>query len=241
MNQSKNPPVRIGIYGKEVATPGRRVGMWVSGYRSTLNAAGAEAVMLSPATGGESWAEILDGLCGVVFPGFNCDTDSEKQGDGESLCLWCQRHKFPLLAIDQGLLVLNAAFGGTNFTDLPKEMPEALQHRHPPEPGLRHAINVEPGTLMCKLYGEGEIVVNSEHRYAIQRVAQGFIVSGAALDGVSEAIESTDPDWFAVGVQWQPASASASGLDIQVFRGLVEACQVKTMPMRRPQKLAMAV
>ena len=26
------------------------------------------------------------------------------------------------------------------------------------------------------------------------------------------------------GVQWQPASATASGLDIQLFRGLVQAC-----------------
>jgi hypothetical protein len=25
-------------------------------------------------------------------------------------------------------------------------------------------------------------------------------------------------------VQWQPASATASGLDIQLFRGLVQAC-----------------
>ena len=65
--------------------------------------------------------------------------------------------------------------------------------------------------MLADLYGEGEIVVNSEHRQAVQRVANGFIVSGTALDGVTEAIESNDPDWFAMGVQWQPASASASG------------------------------
>ena len=101
---------------------------------------------------------------------------------------------------------------------------------------------MQPDTIFgCKLYGEGEIVVNSEHRQAVQRVAQGFQISGAALDGVCEAIESTDPDWFAMGVQWQPASASASGLDIQVFRGLIEAAtQIK--PIAAPAaKLAMAV
>ena len=27
-----------------------------------------------------------------------------------------------------------------------------------------------------------------------------------------------------MGVQWQPASATASGLDIQLFRGLIDAC-----------------
>jgi Peptidase C26 len=237
MSQTPTTTIRVGIYGRDVGVSGRNVGLWPSGFRGALDAAGAEAVTLDRATGGESWNEILEGLCGVVISGF--EKGASKQGDGESLCLWCQRHRFPILAIDQGLLVLNAAFGGLNFNDLGKEMPEALQHRHPPEPGLRHAINVLPDTLLAHLYGEGEIVVNSEHRQAVQRVAQGFTVGGTALDGVTEAIESTNRDWFALGVQWQPASASASGLDIQVFRGLVEASQIK--PMRRPQKLAMAV
>jgi putative glutamine amidotransferase len=237
MLQNKNPNPRIGVYGRDVAVPGRNIGMWPSGYRGALDAAGAEAVFLEPAAGDESWGEILDGLRGVVFCGFGAD--SAENGDGESLCLWCQRNQFPLLAIDHGLLVMNAAFGGLNFANLCKELPEALQHRHPPEHGLRHAINVQLGTMLCDLYGEGEIVVNSEHRQAVQRVANGFQICGTALDGVIEAIESTDPEWFAMGVQWQPASASASGLDVQVFRGLVDAIQIR--PLRKPQKLAMAV
>ena len=80
-----------------------------------------------------------------------------------------------------------------------------------------------PDTILAGLYGEGEVVVNSEHRRAVQRVARGFRVSGQALDGVTEAIEF-EGEWFALGVQWQPASATASGLDIQLFRGLVQAC-----------------
>ena len=67
-------------------------------------------------------------------------------------------------------------------------------------------------------------MVNSEHRGAVCRVARGFQVSARALDGVIEAIEAEDDGWFALGVQWHPASASASGLDIQLFRGLIEAC-----------------
>ena len=146
-------------------------------------------------------------------------------GDIESLCLWCRENRFPLLTIDNALLAMNSAFGGLNYNDVAREMPEALQHRHPPEPGLRHAINVTPGSLMSKIYGEGEIVVNSEHRQAIQRVARGFAATGVALDGVIEAVEHVENSWFAVGVQWQPASASASGLDIQVFRALIDAAQ----------------
>ncbi len=223
---STENPLRIAVYGSEVPTKGRGVGLWNTGYHGTLVAAGAEPVFLKPACGGKPWGEILDGTLGVVACGFHHSTPG-KLGDIESLCLWCRSHRFPLLTIDQALLAMNSAFGGLNYSDLSREMPEALQHRHPPEVGLRHAINVTPETLMCQIYGEGEIVVNSEHRQAIQRVAKGFAATGVALDGVIEAVEHTDESWFAVGVQWQPASPSASGLDIQVFRALIEAARVR--------------
>jgi gamma-glutamyl-gamma-aminobutyrate hydrolase PuuD len=232
-------PLRIAIYGSEVASPGRGVGLWSIGYKGAVTAAGATPALLEPSAGMQSWNKILDGCKGVVVCGHE---NSAEQGDLESLCVWCKQHKFPILAIDRGLLALNAALGGANYNDLSRELSEALQHRHPPEPGLRHAINVQPGTMLASIYGEGEIVVNSEHRQAIQRVAPGFKISGTALDGVIEAIESTSETWFALGVQWQPASASASGLDIQVFRGLIDAGNppvVKKVPAKS-RRLAMA-
>jgi putative glutamine amidotransferase len=132
------------------------------------------------------------------------------------------------LGIDQGMHILNTAFSGTLYLDLARELPEALQHRHPPEKGLRHAINVVRETYLADLYGEGEVAVNSEHRRGISRLARGFRVSATALDSVVEAIEFEGDRWYAMGVQWRPASASASGLDIQVFRGVINACQKKT-------------
>jgi putative glutamine amidotransferase len=237
---TSNNPLRIAVYGSEIKLKGRGVGLWNTGYNGTLVAAGAEPVFLKPNNGGESWGELLDDVYGVVACGFEHHTPG-KLGDIESLCLWCRSHRFPLLTIDNALLAMNSAFGGLNYTDLARELPEALQHRHPPEHGLRHAINVTPGTLMCKIYGEGEIVVNSEHRQAIQRVAKGFVATAVALDNVIEAVEHTNENWFCVGVQWQPASPSASGLDIQVFRALIDAARAKAEA--RPataRKLAMA-
>lgn len=232
-------PTRIAVFGSEVATPGRGVGLWSIGYNGAITAASATPVFLDAPTRKQSWGHLLDGFKGVVVSGFE---NADRQAEMEALCVWCKQRKFPVLAIDNGLLALNAALGGVNYTDLPRELPEALQHRHPPEPGLRHAINVQPDTMLARIYGEGEIVVNSEHRQAIQRMAPGFKISGTALDGVIEAIESTSDTWFALGVQWQPASASASGLDIQVFRGLVDAgnppAAKKAVP--KPRRMAMA-
>jgi len=49
-------------------------------------------------------------------------------------------------------------------------------------------------------------------------------VAAVAPDGVIEAIESNDPDWFCMGVQWHPASETASALDMQLFESLIAAC-----------------
>ena len=234
-----NPNLHIAVYGSEVRKGGRGVGLWAAGYAGAVAAAGANPRLLRQSSGDKSWGEVLEGTQGVVVCGFH-DADPSKMGDVESLCLWCKRHRFPLLAIDQGLLAMNAAFGGLNYSDLSRELPEALQHRHPPEPGLRHAINVLPGTRLAAIYGEGEVVVNSEHRQAVQRLASGFVASGLALDGVIEAVEFTGDGWFAMGVQWQPASGTASGLDIQVFRALIDATQQTPARSGSGRKLAMA-
>ncbi len=236
-----NANLHIAIYGAEVKKSGRGVGLWSIGYEGAVTAAGAVPSFLPPATGGEPWDEVLENMHGVVVCGFPQGA-APKMGDVESLCLWCKQHRFPLLEIDQGLLAMNAAYGGINHQDLPRELPEALQHRHPPEPGLRHAILVQEGTALAGIYGEGEIVVNSEHRQAVQRVATGFQATGIALDGVIEAIEFRGDTWFAMGVQWQPASASASGLDIQVFRALITAAEKyqERATTQKPRRLAMA-
>jgi putative glutamine amidotransferase len=219
----RTPTVRIAIFGQDKVRADQRhgCGLWPAGVAACLTAAEADPVHL-PDRNGRDWDELLDGLHGVVLSGHD-DSARRYTAEAEDLCAWCHDHKFPLLGIDHGLHALNTSHGGTVYFDLPRDLPDALQHRHPPERGLRHAINVVPGTQLAELYGEGEVVVNSEHRRAVQRVARGFRVGAHALDGVVESIEAEE-NWFALGVQWHPASATASGLDIQLFRGLVAAC-----------------
>src|SRR5581483_5832002 len=98
--------------------------------------------------------------------------------------------------------------------------------------------NVVNGTRLARLYGEGEIVVNSEHRRAVNQPAPGFRVGARALDGVIEAIEAETDGWFALGVQWHPAAASASGLDIQLFRGLIDAALQRRQAAPAPDLVA---
>ncbi len=240
---STTPSVRIGIFGTEPAAFSQlnhHPGLWASGYAGSLTHAGAVPVDLCPPAGRRTWDDMLEEIDGVVYAGFPA-SDIRPIAHEEQLCRWCRDHKLPLLAIDNGLLLMNTAFGGTVYTDLSRELPEALQHRHPPEEDVRHAINVVPNTHLANTYGEGEVVVNSQHRGAVQRLARGFRVGALALDTVIEAIEWETPDWFAMGVQWQPASATASGLDIQVFRTLVDVAAKRyvfkaSKPARRSRR-----
>ena len=219
--------IPIGIYGSDGAADprGRGCGLWPTGYTGAVSAAGGVPISLR------------DGVAGVVLAESKALT-AKQSAEEHALCEWCRRHSLPVLAVDRGLHLLNVAYGGTLYHDLAREFPEALQHRHPPERGLRHAIMVERGTRLAELYGEGEIVVNSEHRRAVEGVARGFRVGARALDGVVEAIETQDDRWFALGVQWHPASASASGLDIQLFRGLVDSARQR---MHKPARRVAAV
>jgi putative glutamine amidotransferase len=215
---------RLGIYGthRPVSQQNRGCALWAAGYDSVIIAGGAAPVPLrvAPARLNE---EILDGLDGLVLAESLATTPTQLAAE-ERMCEWCRERRLPLLAVDEGMHILNRTFGGTLYLDLPKELPTALQHQSLPEEGDRHAINVVPGSRLAEFYGEGEIVVNSEHRRAVCKVGRGFRVSGQALDGVIEAIEAEGDDWFALGVQWHPASASASGLDIQLFRGFGQFC-----------------
>src|SRR5229473_7009064 len=191
---------RIGIFGPEerMGAESRGCCLWEVGHAAALSAAGASPIYLGETTGGRSWREILQDVQGLVWTGRQRGS-IQPSGEEERLCGWCRKNRLPLLAVDHGLHLLNLVYGGTMHLELSSERPEALQHRHPPEKGLRHAIEVVPGTRLAQIYGEGELAVNSEHRRGICKVARGFRVGATALDGIVEAIEADREDWFALG------------------------------------------
>jgi gamma-glutamyl-gamma-aminobutyrate hydrolase PuuD len=232
---------RIGFYGTDDLCPQEKRGcaLWAAGYAAALTEAGATPVLIELPRPGASWGDALESLDGLLFLGHPTTTGWQAAAE-ERLVLWCQERQLPFLGVDGGLHALTTALGGSLFTDLVREQPQALQHQHLPEKGDRHALNTVPDTRIAACYGEGEIIVNSEHRKAVNKPPRGFRVSATALDGVTEAVEAEDAAWYAVGVQWQPASASASGLDIQLFRGLVDAGRERHLTVRPAPLLAAA-
>jgi putative glutamine amidotransferase len=130
--------------------------------------------------------------------------------------------KMPVLGIGAGMQLLNVYFGGTLYQHLPADNPKAMPHFDPSGGVHRHMVNVVPHSVLDDLYGAPELRVNSTHHQGVHQLGRKFRVAAKAPDDLIEAIETTDPEWFCVGVQWHPECDTASALDRVIFQCLVK-------------------
>ncbi len=207
-----------------------------AGYYDAIIKAGGVPVILPPMDDEESLNRILDVLDGVVLVG-GADLDPRRDGfmlhptvrpmDSRRedfdrlLARLVADRRLPVFGIGAGMQLLNLTEGGNLFLHIPEDMPKAIPHKDPQDPSHRHGLEVAPKSLMERVYGDGEIRVNSVHHMAVDAVAPGFRVTARCPDGVVEAIESVRDDWFAIGTQFHPESDSASALDLRIFEEFI--------------------
>ena len=218
-----------------------------AGYIDSLAKAGAVPLVIPTLEHQLDINRVLDLLDGVVLGG-GADLDPRRDGfmlhpsqrllDGRreafdrKLMRSVARRKMPVFGIGCGMQLLNVSQGGNLFLHIPEDLPRALPHLDAMDPAHRHALEVEMGSLVERVYGEGEIRVNSLHHMAVDEVAPGFAVTARCPDGVVEAIESTTDDWFAIGTQFHPESDSASALDLRIFEEFVAGIAGAVVEMR---------
>ncbi|MSQ97079.1 MAG: gamma-glutamyl-gamma-aminobutyrate hydrolase family protein [Gemmataceae bacterium] len=143
--------------------------------------------------------------------------------------------QLPVLGIGVGMHQLNVACGGNLFMHLPEDCPRTMPHCDPSCSGPhRHLVNMKAGSRLEEIYGGTELLVNSNHHQAVRQVGAQFRVAAVAPDGVIEAMEALDPNWFCIAVQWHPEADSSSALDAQMFECFVQTC------LRLAPSLAMA-
>jgi putative glutamine amidotransferase len=219
-----------------------------TGYLDNIVAAGGLPVVVPPLGKEIDLDAWLDRLDGFVLTGSALDLDPRRLGmpahssvqplperREESDRLLVRRlleRRLPLLAIGLGLQQVNVACGGSLYVHLPQDLPRAMPHRDPTGAPHRHLVLIEPNTRMEEIYGAGEIRVNSSHHQAVRQLGAGLRVGARAPDGVIEALESTDGQWFCVAVQWHPESETASALDLQLFECFIQACLRQAQPLQ---------
>ncbi len=221
--------------------PSRKEGPALSflqaGYYNGIQRAGGIPVIVPPMESEDDLCRVLDLLQGFVLAGGG-DLDPRRDGyqmhssvrpmdvrreDFDRMLMRnISERRLPVFGIGVGMQLLNVSQGGNLYLHIPEDMPEAIPHKDNQDPEHRHGLNIVFGTLMERVYGDGEIRVNSMHHMAIDEVAEGFMVTARCPDGVVEAMESTMDDWFALGTQFHPEAESASALDVRIFEEFLD-------------------
>ncbi|MEF7616536.1 gamma-glutamyl-gamma-aminobutyrate hydrolase family protein [Aquincola sp. MAHUQ-54] len=112
----------------------------------------------------------------------------------------------PVLGICRGCQLLNVAFGGSLYQDIPTQLPGALKH-HDENTYERqfHRVSLVRGTKLASLYPERTAAsINSIHHQSVKELGHDLEVEALAIpDGVVEAIRWKGPS-YVFGMQWHP-------------------------------------
>lgn len=121
--------------------------------------------------------------------------------------------QLPIFGICRGMQLLNVAFGGTLWQDIPSQytgtpLPHSVIIPEKERPA--HTVSLVPGTRIASALGTRETGVNSRHHQGVRDLAPGFRVAATAPDGIIEAIEAF-PVRRIWGVQWHPENMAVAG------------------------------
>jgi putative glutamine amidotransferase len=207
-------------------------------YFDAVTRAGGIVVLLPPQPAGRAIAErVLDGLDGLILTGGK-DVDPARYGQEphpatdsprtdrddweDALLRVALERQLPFFGICRGLQVLNVTLGGT----LHQHLPDVIgSDRYNAGGGVfrENEVRLEPATRLASvLAGHETLNVLSYHHQAIDRLADGLVVSARADDGIIQAVELSSPQ-FAVAVQWHPEESAE---DLRLFDALVDAARV---------------
>lgn len=164
-------------------------------------------------TGGPA---ITRGLVGTLPEDID-DTEPFRQETDEWIARTFIDDGRPILGICYGMQLVNALQGGTIYADVEMQR-EGTQTHSEKRGGTTHPFLVKAGSRLRSLLNTSRLTVNTRHVQAVKDLGEDLRISGAAPDGVIEAIEGLD-DRF-IGLQFHPERMDAEWEP--VFSWLVE-------------------
>lgn len=211
-------------------------------YLAAVQAAGGIPVLLPVTLSDAELDQVLPGLSGVLFPGGGDVNPELFQGkphervygidvDRDRTEIHLARRAVeigkPFFGICRGIQVINVALGGSLYTHIADQHPNALRHdwypNHPRE-YLAHPVRVAAGSRLAGILGETSVETNSLHHQGIEQVAPSFTPVAWAPDGVIEALELPGHP-FGVAVQWHPENLQAYPAMRALFQQFVASAQ----------------
>lgn len=211
-------------------------------YLEGVRGAGAEPVILTwtddPAVI-ESYVSSCDGFLltggSDIEPSYyneeripQCDESSPERDAFESLLIQkIDRTAKPIFGICRGFQMLNVFYGGSLWQDIPSQFCKEITH-NPSDVKMiavrTHEVTITPNTRLHSLLGCSSLQVCSMHHQGIKKLADRFVMSAIAPDGIIEAFESNDSKYI-LAVQWHPEWLLPEEDSRRLFSALVEACK----------------
>jgi len=212
-------------------------------YINAILAAGGVPVMIPSALTEDGWKQLFDRLDGILFTGGGdieteifhgqphpavYGVDTQRDDIELGLAKIAAIEGRPFLGICRGLQVANVALGGTLYTHIPDQHPNAVLHDYPGEDGIEartalvHLVKIEEGSQISKIFGEPILNVNSLHHQGIKDVAPGLKAVAYAPDGLVEAVELPQHP-FGIAVQWHPEWLTDQEPIRRLFSAFIEA------------------
>jgi putative glutamine amidotransferase len=198
-------------------------------YIKAVQRAGAIALMLPPDEALERDPDqIIDLIDGLILAG-GADIDPASYGDEAhpetrgtvperdgfeiALARRALERDLPLLGVCRGMQLMNVATGGTLLQHLPDSHGHHAHRRHPGTfDGADHDVRLAENSLAARAAGELVHGTKSHHHQGIDRLGEGFEVTGwSTIDELPEAFEMPERR-FALGVQWHPEADEKSRL-----------------------------
>lgn len=235
-NPERNPDPRVATYKNER-------------YLQALERHGAAPVPLDDRIAADERDRILRDAHGVLITG-GTDLDPQLYGEARRGALpsdpgrdeldavafrVATERGVPVLGICRGLQAINVFSGG-------RLVQHVDGHESPSYPSRaaetrRHRMRPRPGTRLAAVLGAVDAIdVNSFHHQAVAPagLAPGLRIAGVvAHDGVDlvEALESTDPDRWIVGIQCHPERTESSPDELaRLWDAFVAAARERVSP-----------
>jgi len=168
--------------------------------------------------------DVHPGRYGQEFDTARCEIDPKRDTLEFYLIEQAKLRGMPILGICRGLQILNVAYGGTLFVDIPSDYGTKVIHRCD-SIYCYHYVTIDTVSLLYSIMKEKRLKVNSYHHQGINKMADAFIVNARSDDGLIEGIEFKKKydNPFLLAVQWHPERLN-SQTSMKLARHFIREC-----------------
>ncbi len=131
----------------------------------------------------------------------------------------------PIMGVCRGMQMINVCLGGTLYQEISEQFSDTQYPKTYPKKYLyRKPTTIKPASRLFSIIQKDQIMVNSMHHQAVNKLGKGLKVSAMEPKGIIQAIEhETIPHIF--GVQWHPELMHFQIEQWKIFNHFVKLCR----------------